>query len=109
MIDWTRIQELRNEIGAEDFGEVVQLFLEEAEEEIAALRSGCDTSQIESRLHMLKGSALNLGFRSFAALCQTGETAAARRDFAQIDLPTILAGFDISRTQFIEGLAPPDR
>jgi hypothetical protein len=29
MIDWDRVQELRDEIGAEAFGEVVELFLEE--------------------------------------------------------------------------------
>ena len=29
MIDWPRVKELKDEIGAEDFGEVVDLFLEE--------------------------------------------------------------------------------
>ena len=29
MIDWARVSELRDEVGAEDFDEVVELFLEE--------------------------------------------------------------------------------
>ena len=32
MIDWKRVRELRDEIGEEDFSEVVDLFLEEVEE-----------------------------------------------------------------------------
>ena len=34
MIDWSRVNELRDEVGAEDFEEVVELFLEEVEEVI---------------------------------------------------------------------------
>ena len=32
MIDWARVSELRDEVGAEDFEEVVQLFLAEVED-----------------------------------------------------------------------------
>ena len=42
MIDWARVSELRDEVGAEDFDEVVELFLEEVEEAIAALRDLTD-------------------------------------------------------------------
>ena len=31
LVDWARIYELRSEIGAEDFSDVVDLFLEEVE------------------------------------------------------------------------------
>ena len=34
MIDWPRVTELREEVGAEDFEEVVEIFLEEVEERI---------------------------------------------------------------------------
>ena len=34
MIDWNRISTLRDEVGAEDFDEVVELFLDEVEEVI---------------------------------------------------------------------------
>ncbi len=68
MIDWTRVSELRDEIGAEDFGEIVEIFLEEVEEEISALRDGVENEALEAKLHFLKGSALNLGFADFATI-----------------------------------------
>lgn len=104
MIDWDRVAELRDEIGEEDFGEVVELFLEEVEDEIEVLRGGCAPDTLEAKLHFLKGSALNLGFLQFSALCQNGESAAARGDFDAIDLPGTLASFDRSRAEFLDGL-----
>lgn len=105
MIDWQRIAELRNEIGPDDFGDVVGLFLEEVEEEIAALRQGGDAAQIERRLHMLKGSALNLGFTTFGALCGQGEATAARGPNPPLDLTETLASYDASKAEFLFGLA----
>ena len=37
MIDWTRVEELRNEIGPEDFAEVAELFLMEVEDTLSRL------------------------------------------------------------------------
>ncbi len=105
MIDWTRVAELRDEIGIDDFGEVVEIFLEEVDEEIAILRADCPPNELEAKLHLLKGSALNLGFYAFAALCQQGETAADAARCEDIDLPATLASFDTSRAEFLEGLS----
>ena len=55
MISWERVNELRNEIGAEDFQEVVELFLEEVEEVIERLRQTPDPTSYEADLHFLKG------------------------------------------------------
>jgi HPt (histidine-containing phosphotransfer) domain-containing protein len=104
MIDWARIRVLQNEIGAEDFGDVVELFLDEVEAEIATLRAGYDPTQLESKFHMLKGSALNLGFRTFAEHCQTGETAASENRHSQIDVSATLSVYDLSKTEFLMGL-----
>ena len=104
MIDWKRIAELRDEIGGEDFGEVVDLFLDEVEGEIALLRGGCAEDALESRLHFLKGSALNLGFRAFSILCQSGESAAAKGRPEDVDLHATLASFDASKVVFLAGL-----
>ncbi|HEY9040295.1 MAG TPA: Hpt domain-containing protein [Roseovarius sp.] len=104
MIDWVRIRELQNEIGLEDFDEVIELFLDEVETEIAMLRAGRDQAQMESRLHMLKGSALNMGFQTFAEHCQTGETAAAANRHFEIDVPATLAIYDLSKTELLAGL-----
>lgn len=88
MIEWERVNELRAEIGDDDFEEVVTMFLEEADEVIARTSAETSAKDLEANLHFLKGAALNLGFAEFAALCQTGERrAAAGRidvDFAQV-------------------------
>lgn len=79
MIDWERVAELRDEIGAEDFDEVVKLFLAEVDEAIDRLEAGTGNAKVvEEEMHFLKGAALNLGFQAVSALCQTGEKAAAQ-------------------------------
>ena len=73
MIDWGRVKDLRSEIGAEDFSDVVALFLEEADEVIARISANAGAKGLESDLHFLKGAALNLGFDALATVCQDGE------------------------------------
>lgn len=103
MIDWPRVKELKDEIGAEDFDEVVELFLEEVEEVIGKLRSG-DRSQLEQDLHFLKGSALNLGFAEFSDLCLIGERQSAAGDAQSVDLAEILTKFEVSKQNFLSEL-----
>ena len=105
MIDWNRVSELRDEIGQEDFSEVAELFLDETDAEIAALRDPAQQGGLAARLHFLKGSALNLGFSDFAGLCQTAEVAAAHGATADIDLADILACYDASKTAFLADLS----
>lgn len=100
MIDWGRVRELRDEIGAEDFAEVVQLFLEETDEVAERLGSHMPENDVESALHFLKGSALNLGFKDLANLCQAGEKAAALSKFDVIDLNQVVAIYERSKTAF---------
>lgn len=70
MIDWTRVAELREEIGPEEFDEVAELFLLEVEDTLGRLDEAIqDAPQMQQLLHFLKGSALNLGFRAMAAMC----------------------------------------
>ncbi len=102
MIDWTRVTVLRDEVGAEDFGEVVELFLDEVEETVARLSSNPDTATIEEDLHFLKGSALNLGFSNFSDLCQMGESMAAEGRAAEVDLAPILACYASSKATFMQ-------
>lgn len=104
MIDWDRIIDLQREIGADDFDDLVEAFLEEVESELFDLKAGCDQAQLESKLHMLKGSALNFGFRAFAGLCQTGETDAAHGRCSQINIPETLATYTESKLEFLSGL-----
>ncbi|MGR3623186.1 Hpt domain-containing protein [Pseudophaeobacter sp.] len=103
MIDWPRVKELKDEIGPDDFAEVVELFLEEVEEVVGKLRSG-DRSQLEQDLHFLKGSALNLGFEDFSQLCQIGERQSAEGDAQGVDLAEILDKFETSKQRFLADL-----
>lgn len=100
MIDWNRVTELRDEVGAEDFGEVVELFLEEVDEVIERLEATGDRTKLEEDLHFLKGSSMNLGFASFSSLCQSGETASANGASDTVDLSAILASYKASRAEF---------
>ncbi|MFL4469358.1 Hpt domain-containing protein [Tateyamaria armeniaca] len=104
MIDWQRVINLREEIGEEDFDEVVPLFIEEVTEITDRLSTAVDLNTLEEDLHCLKGSALNLGFSLFADLCGAGESLAARGEAASVDVPAILNSFETSKRAFLAGL-----
>jgi histidine phosphotransfer protein HptB len=105
MIDWARLNELRDEIGAEDLADVVTLFLEEADEVVLRLSSDMADSELEGQLHFLKGSALNLGLADLAGLCQDGERRAAHGQGAGVDLAAIKSVYDASKAAFLGALA----
>jgi histidine phosphotransfer protein HptB len=105
MIDWKRVEELREEIGDDDFVEVAGMFLEEADQTIEALSDGLAPEDVEGQLHFLKGSALNLGLADLAAICQDGERRAASGNGAQVDLGQIIAVYHASRAALTGRLA----
>lgn len=74
MIDRERLAELRNEVGADDLAEVVDLFCEEVEETLDRIRAHPSAS-IGDDLHFLKGSALNIGMSEVGRLCLQAERA----------------------------------
>lgn len=101
VINWSRVTELRDEIGAEDFGEVVDLFLEEVEEALSSLSRPEAGPGLEARLHFLKGSALNLGFEAFSDLCRDGEQRAAAGDGDIVNLAAIQDSYARSKDRFL--------
>jgi len=103
LIDWTRVAELRDEVGEEDFPAVVEMFLADTEDVLNRLRTGAVT---EAQLHYLKGSALTMGFTRLAGLCREGEAAAARGLSDGVDPAAIAALFRASRAAFLD---PPAR
>ncbi len=105
MIDWMRVDELRHEIGDDGFAEVVDLFLDEVEEVVERLPASAAEGRLEGDLHFLKGSAWNLGFRDFGALCQDGERKAAAGYGGDVDCGLITARYFSAREVFLEGLA----
>ncbi len=71
---------------------------------IGRLRDAPQIETLGEDLHALKGSALNLGFTTFAGLCQQGETQAANGNADQIALAPVLACYDQSKRAFLDGL-----
>ena len=103
MIDWTRVQDLRMEIGADDFDEIIDVFLQETDAVVSRLITLSDAISIENNLHFLKGSALNLGFAELAKICQSGERRAAS-GFADISMQAVVDVYLRSRSAFLGGI-----
>ncbi len=104
MIDWNRVEDLRDEIGPDDFTEVVTLFLEEADEVVGRLFDAPTAKAMESDLHFLKGSALNLGFSDLAHVCQQGERRAAA-GLTDIAMDQVVDIYQQSRSVFLVKIA----
>jgi HPt (histidine-containing phosphotransfer) domain-containing protein len=104
MIDWERVAALRDEVGPEDFDEVVEIFLEEVDAEIGALDAALPQPELEAKLHFLKGSALNLGFSDFSGLCQQGEIGLKNNSGGAVDLDQITSTYFASRDAFLTEL-----
>jgi histidine phosphotransfer protein HptB len=102
-IDWGRVAELRDEVGVENFDEVIALFLEEADDAIRQIQAETDPKLLESQLHFLKGAALNLGFSDLAALCQAQERQAAMSQIPH-QLDKIEGIYAASRCAFLKHL-----
>ena len=100
-IDWSRISELREEVGPEDFEEVADLFLEEVDEVMTRLQAGANPAALEEELHFLKGSALNLGFTLMGHICQLGEKAAADNRQDEFDLQQLFVAYTDSKLEFL--------
>lgn len=73
LVNETRLNILREEIGEDGFAEVLSMFLAESDEVIARLSRESWTTPPQEELHFLKGVALNLGFDDLADLCRKGE------------------------------------
>ena len=104
MIDWTQVKSLREEVGPDDFEEVVELFLEEVDEVVSRLATNAQTDVLEEDFHFLKGSAMNLGFAEFSSLCQKGEERAARGLAGETDVSEALDAYQKSKVKFINDL-----
>lgn len=107
MIDWTRVEELRLEIGGEGLAEIVELFLDEVEGVVMRLMAAPDLAALEQDLHFLKGSAWNLGFVELGAICQDGEKRAAAGRGAEVDISAVADCYGASKVVFMAGLSAP--
>jgi HPt (histidine-containing phosphotransfer) domain-containing protein len=103
MIDWTRVEELRCDVGDDDFEEVMSLFLEEVEAVMAGLGTSSDSTAAARDLHFLKGSTMNVGFAALARMCSEGEAAALAGRVDEIDFAAIRESFSRSRAELQAG------
>lgn len=103
MIDWNRVRELQEEIGADAFPEVVEMFLEESEEVVDRL-TAAQRDNLQEDLHFLKGSAMSIGFSDLAELCQSGETLSSTGQGAEVDLNAIVQGYFTAKDLFLRDL-----
>lgn len=102
MIDWSRVRELREEVGEEDFAEVVDLFMEEVEGVIGGLRHIRQEEAMLQALHFLKGSALSLGFAGFCDRCTAEEHRCAAHGLDNSALEVLIDSYTASRTVFLD-------
>lgn len=100
MINWDRVNELRDEVGVKDFREVLSMFLEEVEDTMVRMIAAPNTATLEEDMHFLKGSALNLGFAKFGDLCQAGERAAAAGQGDSVCLNEVYEAYAASKSVF---------
>ena len=97
MLDWARINELREDFDAEDFDEIVALFLREVDTMLGML-DPCSDALLQEQLHFLKGSASNLGFQAMHDVC------ARKPGDMGVDLSEIARVFHTSREVFLKAL-----
>lgn len=83
MIDWTRLNDLRSDIGEADFADVAQLFVTEMRERLMALAADPGSATAED-FHFLRGSAANLGLSDLVAACNDAETACRAGESADL-------------------------
>lgn len=105
MIDWNRVAELKADVGAEDFADVIEIFLEEVEGVLASLTGVADPTTLDADLHFLKGSALNIGFHDLAVLCADCETLSAAGRSCEISVVEISQVYGASKAAFLSGRA----
>lgn len=76
MIDWTRMNELRDDVGADAMAELMALFVQEMDDAVAALRANAPPQSVAADLHFLRGAAANIGLVDVVAQCEAGEATA---------------------------------
>ncbi|MDR7124760.1 Hpt domain-containing protein [Pseudotabrizicola sp. 4114] len=103
MIDWDRVAELKQTIGATAFGQVVILFLDEADQSVAGLGAASTAQEMQSAFHALKGTALTLGFTELSEIARLCES---RAEAGESDLPLaeVQAIYTRSRAAFVQHL-----
>jgi hypothetical protein len=104
MLDWNRINELRAEVGDDEFQLILELFLDEVEGVLMRL-SRCDVLRLETNLHFLKGCAWNLGFSDFGNLCDRDERRVSDGRSVQVCTQALIQCYSESKQALMRALA----
>jgi len=100
MLDAARITELKQEVGLDDFVEVVGIFCEEVEEVLAELPQ-TPVTDMADKLHFLKGSALNIGMIGVGELCRSEELRLKAMPGETPNIAAIVALYQSSKSELI--------
>jgi PAS domain S-box-containing protein len=110
LFNGTLFNDLVESIGAEAMGELVQTFIDDSSQRLAAIENGLGDPSLgvaSAEAHSLKGASANLGFESFAliavrleAAAKAGDAESCRAEIAAFrqtmqDLPKRLAAMGI--------------
>ncbi len=101
MIDWTRIDDLKEELGEDDFEEVFEIFLDEVQESVDSLKAAPTGQALEAILHSVKGNAVTVGFSKLAELAGAGEINAGQG--TDVNLLDIATAHDLSKEAYASG------
>jgi histidine phosphotransfer protein HptB len=93
MIDWTKLHDLRADIGEKDFSDLAHLFVTEMGERLALLATMPHKATVED-FHFLRGGAANLGLSAMVAACHAAETAC--RAGATPDISAVVDAFGVA-------------
>ena len=96
LVDQSRLNTLRAEVGEDVFAEVLEISVQELDEAIADL----DSPNL-AKLHFLKGSALNAGFAELSALCAVGEARLKKDPGAYLPTEQFLSIYAESRSHLL--------
>lgn len=88
LVDWDRLEALREDIGEEDFADVACVFVSEIDAKLEALAASGTTVTADD-FHFLKGSAANLGFVAMARACEAAEVACRNGTPPALDAVTL--------------------
>ena len=97
MIDWTRVSELRQDFGEDDFAEIAAMFLSEVQAKLAEMQAQPSAHPSED-FHFVKGSAANLGFDRLYQAC-----ASAEREAQADSVQNLVDIFKASKAEFLAG------
>lgn len=95
MIDWTRVSELRQDFGEDDFAEIAAMFLSEVQAKLAEMQTQPSAHPSED-FHFVKGSAANLGFEKLYHAC-----SAAEREAQADSVQNLVEIFHASKLEFL--------